>query len=87
MTFFAAIGESSEWAKEGGIIGLVLFALFGLVFVFIRVSDKKDTAHGKFIKDLLEEERNERKETRLENSENMRGLTQAIKDLTDTLKK
>lgn len=87
MTFLAAIGESSEWAKEGGIIGLVLFALFGLVFVFIRVSDKKDSAHSVFITNLLEEERNERKETRLENSENMKGLTQAIKELTDTLKK
>ena len=81
----SASASESLWA-EHGLTGMVLFSLFGLIILFIRVNTKKDTSHQQFIEKLLGSERDERKETRKENSENAEKLSIAIANLTEELK-
>lgn len=82
----AASSSESLWA-EHGLTGLVLFALFGLIAVFLRVISRKDEGHQSFIQDLLDDERAERKATRKENAANSDKLATAIHGLADELRK
>jgi len=99
---FAAVevaDQSSEglWAAHG-LTGLVIFALFGLITtiigLFVRTLVKKDEAHTSFIQTMLkeerahrDEEREERRLTRREHSENSERLACAIDGLTCELRR
>ena len=78
--------SESLWA-EHGLTGLVLFALFGLIAVFLRVISKKDAGNQSFIQNLLDDERAERKATRKDNAANSDKLAKAISGLADELRK
>lgn len=78
--------SESLWA-EHGLTGLVLFALFGLIGVFLRVISKKDAGNQSFIQNLLDDERAERKATRKDNAANSDKLAEAISGLADELRK
>lgn len=89
--------DPAAWAEHGGLIGLVLLALFILIGVFIRViaeKDKhhrnfvttKDEKHQKFIQEILESAKEERTETQKINRENAQALSSAITDLTEVVR-
>ena len=77
--------SESLWA-EHGLTGLVLFALFALIGVFLRVISKKDESHQSFIREILTDEREERKAARQENSSNTNKLSSAIDGLAKELR-
>jgi hypothetical protein len=87
MNVLCEIGGPELWAEKGGIIGLVLLALFVMLGLFIRLSSKKDTRHENFIQKLIEDDREERKEARDDNGKVFDRLGGAIDSLTDQLKK
>tara|TARA_R110001599_G_scaffold146500_4_gene329703 strand:- start:3605 stop:3874 length:270 start_codon:yes stop_codon:yes gene_type:complete len=86
MVNFLAQFSAETWAKEGGTIGLVLFALFSLIIVFIKVLTQKDKRSEKFVQKLIDDERVERKETRRSYSKDSDRLKRAIDSLTDEIK-
>lgn len=79
------LSSESLWA-EHGLTGLVLFALFGLIMLFLKIIVKKDSIHQQFIQLLLSEERSERKEARSEMASNTNKLSMAIDELTHELR-
>jgi hypothetical protein len=79
------LSSESLWA-EHGLTGLVLFALFGLIMLFLKIIVKKDSIHQEFIQLLLSEERVERKEARSEMAANTSKLSRAIDELTRELR-
>jgi hypothetical protein len=79
------LSSESLWA-EHGLTGLVLFALFGLIMLFLKIIVKKDSIHQEFIQSLLSEERVERKEARSEMAANTSKLSMAIDELTHELR-
>tara|TARA_R100000951_G_scaffold43783_1_gene37004 strand:- start:4663 stop:4938 length:276 start_codon:yes stop_codon:yes gene_type:complete len=85
---FLTLSSASEslWA-EHGLTGLVLSALFGLILVFVRSISSKDEAHREFLRELLAEERGERKETRKELAENNDKLSAAIGGLAEEIRR
>ena len=84
--------------KEGGIIGLVLFALFTVIFVFIKVLSKKDVTHQEhlakkdsetqsFLSNILESNREERRESLESNERSNDKLANALNELTGEIRK
>jgi hypothetical protein len=84
MSTLASTSESL-WA-EHGLTGLVLSALFGLILVFVKTISSKDSAHREFIREMLSEERGERKETRRELTANNDKLSDAIDSLASEIR-
>lgn len=72
--------SESLWA-EHGLTGLVLFSLFGLIILFLRMLSTTASSNQRFIQALLEEERSERKEARRETSAATNKLSKAIDGL------
>tara|TARA_R110000787_G_scaffold271837_1_gene379098 strand:- start:15 stop:275 length:261 start_codon:yes stop_codon:yes gene_type:complete len=81
------MSEASIWAEHGGLMGLIIFSLFGLVATFIVVLTRKDKSSQNFIKEILNNDREERKEDRGEHRETFNRLSDALNDLTDELRK
>ena len=81
------MNEASIWAEHGGLIGLIIFSLFGLVATFIVVLTRKDKSSQQFIKEILNNDREERKEDRGEHRETFNRLSDALNDLTIELRK
>jgi len=81
------MSEISIWAEHGGLIGLIIFSLFGLVATFIVVLTRKDKSSQQFIKEILANDREERKEDRGEHRDTFNRLSDALNDLTDELRK
>lgn len=73
--------SESLWA-EHGLTGLVLFALFGLIVLFIRTISTKD----KFIKNIIDDERTERAVSRKEHQVTTNRLADAIDGLTQEIR-
>ena len=74
------------WAREGGLIGLVLLSLFSLIGIFIHTISKKDKQHQDFIKEIIADERRERKDVRGDYIRVNSRLTAAIDSLTAEIK-
>ena len=74
------------WGKYGGLLGLVLFAGFTLVCIFINVIGRKDKDHRHFLERILEDERNERKGINQEHRVTYNRLSSSLDSLTDELK-
>ena len=70
------MSEISIWAEHGGLIGLIIFSLFGLIATFVVVLTRKDKSSQQFIKEILDNDREERKEDR---SEHRRDIQQAVR--------
>ena len=81
------MSEASIWAEHGGLIGLIIFSLFGLIATFVVVLTRKDKSSQQFIKEILEADREERKEDRGEHRETFNRLSDALNDLTGELRK
>ena len=81
------MSEASIWAEHGGLIGLIIFSLFGLIATFVVVLTRKDKSSQQFIKEILDSDREERKEDRGEHRETFNRLSDAINDLTGELRK
>lgn len=81
------MNEISVWAEHGGLIGLIIFSLFGLIATFIVVLTRKDKAAQTFIKEILENDREDRKEDRADHRVTFDRLGTAISSLTDELRK
>lgn len=79
-------GEPSDWAQAGGILGLIIFALFSAMGTFLFVIAKKDKHHIEFISNILQEERLERQTDRQENQKAYIELANAIRDLRMEIK-
>lgn len=78
----ATIGDPEMWQNAGGLIGLIIFALFASLFAFFYVLTKKDKHHTELIERVLRDERTERHKDRTEHSQTLESLHLAIKDLT-----
>lgn len=74
--------EANLWAKEGGLIGLILLSLFSLIGVFIHTLSRKDKHHRDFIKEILDDERADRKEVNKDRIKTSNRLTNALHELT-----
>ena len=81
------MSEISIWAEHGGLIGLIIFSLFGLIATFVVVLTRKDKSSQNFIREILSDDREERKEDRSEHRETFNKLSDAINDLTGELRK
>ena len=81
------MSEISIWAEHGGLIGLIIFSLFGLIATFVVVLTRKDKSSQQFIKEILESDREERKEDRGEHRETFNRLSDALNELTSELRK
>ena len=81
------MSEASIWAEHGGLIGLIIFSLFGLIATFVVVLTRKDKSSQQFIKEILANDRDERKEDRGEHRETFNRLSDAINGLTSELRK
>ena len=81
------MNELEIWARHGGLIGLIIFSLFGLVITFIAVITRKDKSNQSFIKEILESDRDDRREDRVEHRHTFDKLGRAIDSLTDELRK
>ena len=80
------MNEISIWAEHGGLVGLIIFSLFGIIATFIVVLTRKDKASQMFIKEILENDRQDRKEDRADHRETFNRLSDALNDLTSELK-
>ena len=81
------MNEASIWAEHGGLIGLVIFSLFGLIATFIVVLTRKDKSSQAFIKEILENDRADRKEDRADHRVTFDRLGNALDSLTNELRK
>ena len=81
------MNEASIWAEHGGLIGLVIFSLFGLIATFIVVLTRKDKSSQNFIKEILEHDRADRKEDREDHRVTFDRLGNALDSLTNELRK
>ena len=81
------MNELEIWAQHGGLIGLIIFSLFGLVITFIAVITRKDKSNQNFIREILESDRDDRREDRIEHRHTFDKLGSAIDSLTDELRK
>ena len=80
------MNEASIWAEHGGLIGLIIFSLFGLIATFIVVLTRKDKSSQNFIREILSDDREERKEDRGEHRKSFNRLSDALNDLTRELR-
>jgi hypothetical protein len=87
MNILILASESESLWAEHGLTGLVLSALFGLILVFVKTMSSKDASHREFLRELLTEERAERKETRKELTANGDKLAGAINQLAVEIRK
>ena len=81
------MSEASIWAEHGGLIGLIIFSLFGLIATFVVVLTRKDKSSQQFIREILANDRDERKEDRGEHRETFNRLSDALNELTSELRK
>lgn len=80
------MNEITVWAEHGGLIGLVIFSLFALIGTFLVVLTRKDKSSQSFIKEILSNDREERKEDRNEHRQTFNRLSDALSELTTELK-
>lgn len=92
------MGDATTWADHGGLIGLIIFALFvtiGIVFASFKSQNKESRT---FIKEIIDADREDRKidresdlrerrADRAEHHESFNKLTSALQELTNELKK
>ena len=81
------MSDAEVWAEHGGLIGLIIFSLFGLIATFVVVLTRKDKSNQNFIREILESDREDRKEDRVEHRHTFDKLGSAIDSLTDELRK
>ena len=81
------MSEANIWAEHGGLIGLIIFSLFGLIATFIVVLTRKDKAAQNFIREILANDREDRKEDRADHRVTFDRLGNALDSLTDELRK
>lgn len=75
-----------QWA-EFGLAGAVIGALFIIVGWFLKALTRKDEQTNSFIKEILQEDREERTVERIEHRSATDRLAGAIDELTRELKK
>ena len=77
--------NNMQWA-EFGLMGMVIGALFVVVGWFLRALSRKDEQTNLFIKEILQEDREERGIERTAHTETTNRLSDAIQDLTKELR-
>ena len=77
---------TTQWA-EFGLMGMVIGALFVVVGWFLRALSRKDEQTNEFIKEILQEDREERGIERTAHTETTNRLSDAISELTSELRK
>ena len=81
----AQINNMGQWA-EFGLMGMVIGALFVVVGWFLRALSRKDEQTNLFIKEILQEDREERGVERTAHTETTNRLSDAINELTSELR-
>jgi len=76
---------NTQWA-EFGLMGMVIGALFVVVGWFLRALSRKDEQTNEFIKEILQEDREERGIERTAHTETTNRLSDAITELTSELR-
>lgn len=93
----AAIFNENQWAAQGGLIGLIIFAGVCILVMVLRANSKQQADSQKraqeFAADLLDKHSEERQEDRKERilatsktADSMTGVANALTDLTIYLK-
>lgn len=82
-----------SWAESGGLIGLVIFALFAALFIFIKAISSINDSHRADMLAVLEMQTKERQEwgrlfdaRQQETNASVNGVTAAINQLTSRIK-
>lgn len=78
-------GSEQLWARHG-LTGLVLFALFGIIVLFIRFNQVKSKEDRAFIDKMMTENRDERQEIRQDSNRIIDRLAVALDSLTDSIR-
>ena len=73
--------------KTFGLVGLMVAVVSALAFLFFTLLEKKDTKHHDHINKILDDERELRKETNERFVSSTDKLSDALHDLTSSLRK
>jgi hypothetical protein len=86
LTQFATIHlDLDSWNEAGGLLGLIFAALFVLIGTFQWHIKAQDREHAETVKDLLKDEREDRRLTRLETNASYDKLSEVIYKLGKSL--
>jgi hypothetical protein len=55
------MSDVSIWAEHGGLIGMIIFALFAAIITMVIQQSKKDKENTQFIQSIIDNEREDKK--------------------------
>ena len=79
--------DLDSWNEAGGLLGMIFAALFILIGTFQWHIKSQDKEHSQTVKDLLKDEREDRRLTRLETNASYDKLSEVIYKLSKSLNK
>jgi len=77
--------QAATWAKHGGLIGLIIFSLFGVILLILHWQAKKETTHADLIANIIEKDREERRLDRAEHKLDREEHKQTFSKLSDAI--
>lgn len=86
LTFLATSQLNLEtWNEAGGLLGMIFAALFILIGTFQWHIKSQDREHTQTVKEILKDEREDRRLARLENNASYEKLSEVIFKLSKSL--
>lgn len=79
--------EILAYFESHGLVGLLAGSLVVFILLFIAELRRKDKSHTTFTRSLLEDERKERKDTHDRFTQSIDKLSDALHELTDSLRR
>ena len=77
------MSDVSIWAEHGGLIGMIIFALFATIITMVVNQTKKDKDNTQFIKSIIADEREDRKQEQALHFQSYAKLADAIDRLSN----
>ena len=86
LTYLANVQlDFNTWNEAGGLLGMIFAALFVLIGTFQWHLKAQDKEHTQTVKDLIKDEREDRRLARLENNSSYDKLSEVIYKLGKSL--
>lgn len=76
------MNDVTIWAEHGGLIGMIIFALFATIITMVINQTKKDKDNTHFIKSIIADEREDRKQEQALHFKSYDRLADAIEKLS-----